>query len=349
MKNPGTIFWESGISRRQFVAGTASSLGALWCGRAGFAAGPAPHRIDIHSHIAPPEWIRRLTPEGVILPPLANWTITRHIEDMDRAGVAVSVTSITSPGLWFGDPAVARPLARACNDYGAQLRLDHPGRFGLFVVLPLPDIEGSLKELEYGLDVLKADGVCLFTSYGDKWLGDPAFDPVFAELNRRKAIVYTHPIAANCCRNLVPGLNEATIEFGTDTTRAIARFVFSGSAARYPDLRLIFSHAGGTMPYLIERFDLWSRTPPNPQTVPAGFRAHARNFYYDIAQSSNPVTLTALKAVVPTNHILFGTDYPFRTSLDHVNGLQGSGVFTADEIRGIEREHALALGIRIPG
>ncbi len=332
------------LSRRRVLAGLgATGLAALLSSRPTFAAAPVPHRIDIHSHIAPPEWIRRLTPEGVILPPLANWTIARHLDDMDRAGVATAITSMTSPGLWFGDPAVARPLARACNDYAAQLRVDYPGRFGVFVVLPLPDIDGSLKELEYGLDVLKADGVCLFTSYGDKWLGDPAFDPVFAELNRRKAVVYTHPISANCCRNLVPGINDPSIEFGTDTTRAIARFVFSGSAARFPDVKLVFSHAGGTMPILIERFDLLSRTPPYPQSLPAGFRAHARNFYYDTAQASNAVALTALKAVVPTSHILFGTDYPFRTSLEHVDGLKAAAVFTEAEIRGIEREHAMAL------
>ncbi len=334
------------FSRRRFLGSlSALSVGAALPGNHLLASAIAkpPHRIDVHSHIAPPEWIRRLTPEGVVLPPLANWTVERQLEDMDQAGVATAITSITAPGLWFTDPSVARPLARACNDYAAQLRTDHPGRFGLFAVLPLPDVEGSLAELAYGLDTLQADGVSLLTSYGDKWLGDPAFDPVFAELNRRKAVVYTHPTAANCCRNLVPGLNDATIEFGTDTTRAIARFVFSGSAARYPDLRIIFSHAGGTMPYLIERFDVWSRTPPNPRNVPLGFRGHANKFYYDIAQSSNAVALRALKAVVPTSHILFGTDYPFRTSLDHVKGLQESGVFTQQEIRGIEREHYLAL------
>lgn len=335
----------SGLDRRGFLGGLASSVALLAAGRVSAAA--PPHRIDVHSHVSPPEWIRRLTPEGIILPPLANWTIARHLEDMDQAGVATAITSITSPGLWFDDPAISVPLARACNDYAAQLRTDHPGRFGLFAVLPLPDIDASLKEIEYGLDTLKADGVCLYTSYGNRWLGDPAFDPVFAELNRRKAIVYTHPASAACCRNLVPGINDATIEFGTDTTRALARWVFSGSAARYPDVRLIFSHAGGTMPFLIGRFDLWSRTPPNPQTVPLGFRAHAQNFYYDVAQSTNPVTLAALKAVVPTSHILFGTDYPFRTSIDHVNGLQGSGVFTPAEVRGIERDHALAMGIRV--
>jgi predicted TIM-barrel fold metal-dependent hydrolase len=305
----------------------------------------APHRIDVHSHLAPPEWIRRLTPEGIILPPLANWSVAQHLDDMDGAGVEKAITSITSPGLWFDDAQIARTLARACNEYAAELRRDHPGRFGIFATLPLPAIDASLAELEYAFDTLEADGVMLFTSYGNRWLGDPVFDTLFEELDRREAIVYTHPIAANCCRNLVPGVNDATIEFGTDTTRAIARYVFSGSAKRYPNVRMIFSHAGGTMPFLIGRFDLWSRTPPNPEIVPEGFRAHARTFYYDVAQATDLVSLTALKTVVPTEHILFGTDYPFRSSLEHVELLHESGVFTAEELRGIEREHAAALGL----
>lgn len=219
------------LSRRRVLAGLgATGLAALLSSRPRFAAAPVPHRIDIHSHIAPPEWIRRLTPEGVILPPLANWTIARHLDDMDQAGVATAITSMTSPGLWFGDPAVARPLARACNDYAAQLRVDYPRRFGVFVVLPLPDIDGSLKELEYGLDVLKADGVCLFTSYGDKWLGDPAFDPVFAELNRRKAVVYTHPISANFCGTWCPA--STILPSSAPIRRARSRASSSAAAQR---------------------------------------------------------------------------------------------------------------------
>lgn len=325
-------------------------LGALAAGATltthgafGAATAPAAFRIDVHSHLAPPAWVQKLTPEGVVLPPMANWSVQRHLDDMDRAGVATAITSVTAPGLWVTDREAARTLARACNDYAAELRQAHPGRFGLFVVLPMPDIEGSLRELEYGLDTLKADGACLFTNYEGKWLGDPLFDPLMAELERRRSIVYTHPVASACCRNLVPGVNDATIEFGTDTTRALARWVFSGAAARFPGIRLIFSHAGGTMPYLAERFDVWSRTPPNPEKVPTGFRALARNFYYDIAQSANAVTLTALKAVVPTSHILFGTDYPFRTAAEHVASLEASGVFTAAELRGIGREHFLQL------
>jgi predicted TIM-barrel fold metal-dependent hydrolase len=332
--------------RRRLLLGLgAAAAGLALPGRLPFGAAvpQEPWRIDVHSHLAPPAWVQKLTPDGVVLPPMANWSVQRHLDDMDRAGVATAITSVTSPGLWLSDRDAARALARACNDYAATLRQAHPGRFGMFVVLPMPDIEGSLRELEYGLDTLGADGICLFTNYAGKWLGDPAFDQLMAELDRRKAIAYTHPVAAACCRNLVPGINEATIEFGTDTTRALARWVFSGSAARFPGIRFIFSHAGGTMPYLAERFDLWSRTPPNPTNVPLGFRAHAQRFYYDVAQSSNAVTLAALKAVVPTPHILFGTDYPFRTAVEHVASLEASGIFSSAELRGIAREHYLAM------
>jgi predicted TIM-barrel fold metal-dependent hydrolase len=329
------------ITRRRALIG----IGAVALSQASQpipAAQPPPFRIDVHSHLAPPAWIRKLTPEGVVLPPLANWSVARHLDDMDRGGVQIAVTSITAPGLWFSDAPALRTLARACNDYAAELRSQHPDRFGVFAVLPLPDVEGSLREMEYALDVLKADGICLYTSYDGKWLGDPAFDAVFAELNRRKTLVYTHPVAANCCRNLVPGINDATIEFGTDTTRAIARYVFSGSASRFPNVRLIFSHAGGTMPYLIERFDVWSRNAPNARELP-GFRSLASGFFYDIAQSANPVALRALASIVPDSHILFGSDYPFRTTLEHVTGLANCGVFDAAAIRGIERENFLSL------
>ncbi|NQV56932.1 MAG: amidohydrolase, partial [Rhodospirillales bacterium] len=203
-------------------------------------------RIDVHHHLAPPEYISELSPAQRIPPPLANWTPERSIETMDEGGVDLSLTSITLPGLWFGDDAQAQRLARMCNDYAARLRSDYPGRFGMFVNLPLPDIDTSLAEIEYGLDELKADGVVLFTSYGDVWLGDPAYDAVYAELNRRKAVVYTHPMTPNCCENILPGIPDAVIEYQTDTSRAIARVVFGGMAAKYPDIRIIWSHGGGT-------------------------------------------------------------------------------------------------------
>ena len=170
--------------------------------------------------------------------------------------------------------------AARSNEYAAKLVADYPGRFGNFAMLPLTDAEGSLRELTYALDTLKADGIALMTSYGDKWLGDPLFLPVMEELNRRKALVYTHPTAANCCVNLVPTQPPVMIEFGTDTTRTIADIVFSGNARRFPDIRWIFSHAGGTMPFLIERFVRHPLLVPKAkETVPDGTLAELKRFY----------------------------------------------------------------------
>jgi 6-methylsalicylate decarboxylase len=301
-----------------------------------------PHRIDVHAHFSPPEWVAAHGP-GQIIPLARDWSAAKAIEDMDRAGVATALLSITTPGLWFGDGKNARALARHCNDYAAKLRADHKGRFGLFTALPLPDIEGALAEIAYGLDQLKADGVGLLTSYGDKWLGDPAFDPVFAELNRRKAVAYVHPTAPDCCRNIVPGVPDAAIEFGTDTTRAIARYVFGGAAARFPDVKMIWSHAGGTMPFLAERFEGMTKLPQHAGKFPKGFGAEARRFHYDTAQSSNAISMSGLKQLVPVSNIVFGTDYPFRSALDHVNGLHQCGVFNEAELRAIDRDNAVTL------
>ena len=302
-----------------------------------------PHRIDVHHHLTPPEYLDELAPMKRLAPQTLAWTPEKSIEEMDQGGVAASITSITTPGLWFGSHSPARRLARACNDYAAKLVSDHPNRFGMFVNLPLPDIDGSLKEIEYGLDVLKADGVALFTSYIDKWLGDPAFERVFEELNRRKAVVYTHPTTCRCCANLLPGLSDAVVEYQTDTTRAIARLVFSGTAARYPDMRVIWSHGGGTMPYLIDRFVNVSRTPRYVEEFPDGFLPVARRFYYDTAQVANRPALLALNEVVTASNIVFGTDFPWGTAEQHARRIRESGVFTEEQMRAIDRGNAARL------
>jgi predicted TIM-barrel fold metal-dependent hydrolase len=301
----------------------------------------APHRIDVHCHFAPPEW---LAAQGQnIIPAIKNWTVQWSLDDMDKAGVEKAIMSITTPGLWFESNERARKIARHANDYAAKMRADHPGRFGIFTALPLPDVEGSLAEIAYGFDQLKADGVGLITSYGNKWLGDPAFDPVLDELNRRKAVAYVHPTSPDCCRNIVPGVPDAAIEFGTDTTRTIARIVFGGAAAKFPDIKWIFSHAGGTMPFLLERFEGMAKQPNHASKFPNGFAEVARRFTYDTAQAANKICMTALREIVPTSRIVFGTDAPFRTSIDHVHGLQNCGVFNAAELKAIDRDNAVAL------
>jgi predicted TIM-barrel fold metal-dependent hydrolase len=329
------------LTRRAFLGTIAASSLA---GR-GLAAEPVGRGIvDVHHHLYPPSFVTALVRGNQNLTAAKEWTPEHSLEDMDKAGVATAILSITTPGVTFIEGDAARRLARECNDYAAKLASDHAGRFGSFAILPWPDAEASLREIEYSLDTLKADGIGMLTSYrddkqGDKWLGDPSFAPIFEELNRRKAVVYTHPTSANCCRNALPGIPDTAIEYGTDTSRAIIRTVFSGTARKYPDIRFIFSHAGGTMPFVIERLVNLAKTPQYAAQFPNGYTAEAAKLYYDTAQASNPVAMAALRKIAPVSQIVFGTDYPFRTSLEHVKNLKECGVFTAAELRAIEREN----------
>jgi predicted TIM-barrel fold metal-dependent hydrolase len=173
-------------------------------------------------------------------------------------------------------------------------------------------------------------------------LGDPIWVPIYQELDRRKAVLYTHPGMPACCLNLDTGVQPAAIEFATDTTRAIAKMIFSGTARQYPNMRVIFSHAGGTMPFLRERFTGELRLP-GKENQPKDALDVLNAFYYDTAQSANPVSMRALREVVPVSQIVFGSDYPFRTSEEHVKALKEGGVFTAAELRAIDRDNAVRL------
>src|SRR5258705_1307548 len=235
-------------------------------------------------------------------------SIQISVGDVNKPGLAPELVAGTKPAVNFTKGDAARKLCRESNEYAAKLVADYPERFGSFAMLPLTDVEGSLREIAYALDTLKADGIGLMTSYGDKWLGDPLFLPVMEELNRRKALVSTHPTAANCCVNLAPTQPPVMIEFGTDTTRAIADIVFSGNARRFPDTSWIFSHAGGTMPFLIERFVRHPLLVPKAKdTGPDGTLAELKRFFYDTAQTSNRGSMSPLAAIIPPSPILFRT------------------------------------------
>src|ERR1700688_3619476 len=329
----------SGASRRDFL----KSLAAVGTGAMlpvkGLIAQAAPPtdgkksgRIDVHNHITPPALIKAVGADA--LGGFAKWTPEKALEEMDAAGVAVAMASIPP----HYDPTVVDNLAHDCNEYAARLSHDHPGRFGVFAMMPMPHIDVTLREIEYVYDKLKVDGVGFYTNYGDKWLGDPAFNPVFEELNRRKAIVFTHPITADCCKDLIKGIGDGAIEWQTDTTRAIAQMIFGGAQERYPNVRMVWSHGGGTMPYLIERFTGMAKSPRLATKFPGGFEAAAGKFYYDTAQVANPPAMSALIKVVPLSQILFGTDYPARTFADHVKGLKECGLFGAKELQQIDRE-----------
>jgi predicted TIM-barrel fold metal-dependent hydrolase len=342
------------LSRRQFVAGAAGAAAIAAAGlgaqRQALAqtAGVKPYRIDVHHHLSPPTYVTAAVANNFGEGLMRGWTIEKSLADMDKGGVAVSMLSVTQPGVNFTSGEAARKLARECNEYNAKLISDHPGRFGGWAMLPLTDIDGSLKEITYALDTLKLDGIGLMTNYRDKWLGDAHFLPVMEELNRRKCVVYTHPSTADCCVNILPNEPPTLVEWGTDTTRTIGDIVFSGNAQKFRDIKWIFSHSGGTMPFLIERFIRQPQIDAKfKAAVPNGTLAELTRFYYDTAQTSNKAAMSALTAVIPTSQILFGTDFPYRTAADHVNGLRECGVFTEAQIRDIERDNALKLVPRL--
>jgi predicted TIM-barrel fold metal-dependent hydrolase len=320
------------LNRRNFLAGGAAALGLASAGgepvRAQATAQP---RIDVHHHYMAPVQREALAKErgGGRLP---TWSIQMSLDDMDKAGIATAVVSSVQPGVWFGEVEPARKLAREVNDYGALMARDHKGRFGLFAAIPLPDPDGSLKEIEYAFDTLHADGISLFTSYGDKYLGDAAFVPVMEELNRRKAVVYVHPVSPLCCGSLIKGIPPAVIEYATDTTRTVASLIFgeAGTAFRFPDIRWIWSHSGGTLPFLTGRLIRLAAERKDPR-MPEGPMPILRRYNYEVAQGNTPGQLAALMKMVPVSQVLFGTDFPYRDGLEAVDGLRDFKFSGADQ------------------
>jgi len=338
------------LDRRTFLSAALASLGlaAMAGGRsAAFAQGTAsakPYRIDIHHHFGPAVWVAEVKGRPLLQAANTTWTPAKSIEDMDRGGVAASVVSVTNPGLWFGDKAVTIRLARACNEYAAKLVVDHPNRFGFFAAMPLPEVDATLKEIEYAYDTLKADGVGFFTSYGDTWLGNALYRPVMEELNRRNAVVHVHPTAANCCRDLnyASGVGPGSMEYGTDTTRAITGICFSGDASRFPNIRWIWSHAGGTMPFLAGRID--GASGNFKAQMPNGLISELKKFYYDVAGAANPGAIASLQKLVNADQIMFGTDFPPGGNSQGVaRALRELRMFSENDLRAIERNNAVRL------
>lgn len=335
-------FTASAVNRRELLLGGAASVAAAGVSSKLFAQAK-PHIIDVHHHIVPPTWLAQMDIIGRSDFPLKNWSIQKTLDDMDKGGVAVSMTSPTTPQVTPLAKDVAVKVARESNDYAKKLMTDHPARFGVFATLPLPHVDESLKEIAYAFDTLKADGVGIMTSYQDKWLGHPSFEPVWQELNRRKATVYTHPTAANCCVNLVQGVPEYMIEFGTDTVRTIASLILSGTSQKYKDINWIWSHGGGGLTAFAERFliQVVSVPPYKDKLTRQQVEAELKRFYYDTAQVSGSITLEALSKLVPTSQIVYGTDFPYRTAADHTKGV--TAFFKGDDLKKVERENALRI------
>jgi len=304
-------------------------------------------RIDTHHHIYPPKYIADAHDQiaratHVHFPRIKAWTSAQSLEAMDRDGIATAIVSI-SPSLWFGDIAATRKIAREWNEYAADLARNHPGRFAVFAVLPLPDVEASLREIEHALDTLGAVGFGLVTNYGDKWPGDKVFAPVFDELNRRKAVVYFHPTDSPAFDGILPDVPSPMIEFPFDSTRAIVSLLFGGTFTRCADIRWIFSHGGGALPMLAARITGIAKNRKDLSArVPNGVMAELRKLYYDIAGVIDPIPFNAIRSLVGPSRLLFGTDYPFWSPNVAIKVLEDLGIAGAER-DAIERGNALGL------
>ena len=274
----------------------------------GPAARSTPRRIDTHSHVVPPDYAEWLRGKGVLAGglPIPSWDVDETLALMDRYGMAAAVLSVSTPGVHLGDGADARAMARHVNDFAAQVVRDHPDRFGFFATLPLPDVDGALAELERAFDSLGADGVVLLANHGGVYLGGPAFDPVFDELQRRKAVAFVHP-------SLLPGLQPLEgipafiADFLLDTTRAAVNLARSGTLERCPDVRIILAHAGGFVPYAAYRLSFAA----SPKMDVRHGLSLLQRYYFDTALSSSPSALPSLLALTSPDHVTFGSDWPY--------------------------------------
>jgi predicted TIM-barrel fold metal-dependent hydrolase len=246
-------------------------------------------------------------PDGFLEPP--HWSAKEHVDVMNRLGIATSLLSISSPGVYFGDEAAARDLAREMNEIGRRAVVDHPRRFGLFASLPLPDVDAAVAEIGYCSDHLDADGFALLTNVGGTYLGDPSWEGVFRELNRRQARVFIHPTSPLCWERTSLGRPRPMLEFLFDTTRAVVNLVLNGIIARHADIEFIIPHAGATLPMIVDRVNVFSRLLEVDASVDV-LRDLAR-LHYDLAGFPVPRQLDALLTITTLDHLHYGSDYPF--------------------------------------
>ncbi len=308
-------------------------------------------RIDTHQHHIPEFYKKALESVGVHGSgenPWAKWSVAQALEVLDRKGIASTVSSISSPGIYFGDVAFATKLARECNEFSAGMVADNPSRFAALGVVPLPDTAAACREAEHALDKLKLDGISLLTHVGKSYLGQPEYDEFFAELNRRKAVVFLHPV-----RPKHDGLSDydfptGTVELTTDTTRAVVNMFYHGYPERFPDIRWMLSHAGGMLPMVIYRIQNMSKRPEVAAKLPKGVDYYLKQMYFDLAQASVPLIMRALEDIADPAKILFGTDYPFsqvgeKVIDDVMAGIEKFDGYDARRREMIFRENALAL------
>lgn len=317
------------------------------------SAEPPTGRIDVHVHFVPDFYRAALVAAGHAKPDgmaaIPDWDASAAIAFMDEMSIETSVLSISSPGIHFGDDAAARALARQVNEEGARLRRDHPGRFGFFASVPLPDVDGAIAEAIHALDVLKSDGIVLETNHHGRYLGDPDLEPFWHALAARRTPVLIHPTSPACsCLERYP---RPMLEFMFDTTRTVADLVLAGVPGRYPEISFVVPHAGAALPVLANRIDAFAMLAGGGAMRQPMTEA-LRRFHFDLAGMPVPHLLRALLDVADPARLHYGSDYPFTPvpackMLAHA--LESTPVLT-DELRGaIWRDNALALFPNLAG
>jgi predicted TIM-barrel fold metal-dependent hydrolase len=274
----------------------------------------SPRRIDVHFHLIPPFYSEAVYAAGTgpAIGRYPDWTPELALELMDTHGIEVALTSLAQPGVGFGSQASAQALARRCNDYAAEMVARWPKRFGAFGTVPMWDVRGAVDEIAHSLDVLKHDGVSLFASYGEKFLGDPFFDPVLDALNTRDAVVFVHPGLHPSSKGLALPWPGFMMEYLFDTTRAVVNLIFGGALERYPRIRFILPHAGGLVPYFSWRLSVSPMIDKRlKQLSQEQVFALLKRFWYDNALSPGAQTWGCLENVAAPDQIVFGTDWPF--------------------------------------
>ncbi len=312
----------------------------------GVAADAKPHRIDMHHHFYPTELLEAWQKANVRNAPVVQrWKLTDTLEHMDKGGVATAMLSLPT-GINLPNLSVEDRLSwtRRINDYAAKAQADHPGRFGIFGFLPMPDIDASLKGIEYALDVMKTDGIGLNTSYGNKWLGDATFKPVLEELNRRKATVFVHPLGPECCNNLMSYVPASFTEYPQDTNRTVMSMLFSGTFTKTRDVKWIFCHAGAAVPLLANRVKSLAKIQVKnaAEVLPDGVDFELQRLYYETANAAFVPNMTALLKYVSISQVMFGTDYPYVSVEENVADLLKAGLSAAD-LKAVESENAKKL------
>lgn len=270
--------------------------------------------IDVHAHLLPDFYVQQATAAGHTHPDgmgsWPSWSVQAHLDLMGRNGIETAMLSMSSPGVHFGDDKAARLLARRVNEYTAELIRDHPGHFGNFASLPLPDVDGALEEIAFAFDELGADGVALLTHTHGVYLGDQRLDPVFAELDRRRAVVFLHPTSPLCWEQSALGRPRPMVEYIFDTARTVTDLVMAGVLTRHPNMQVIVPHCGGAIPVLADRINEFMRLfVPAEKSPTQDAVQQLRGLYYDMAGTAFPRQVPALLKLVDADRVLFGSDY----------------------------------------